>query len=121
VEAGRNPRDVKAALAREIVERFHGKPAADQAQAEFEARFRDGAMPEEIPEVTLPTGGAPLVITQILKQADLTPSASAALRMIEQGGVRLDGERVSDKGLKLPPGTYVLQVGKRRFARVTLR
>ena len=103
------------------VERFHGKPAAERAQAEFEARFRDGAMPEEIPEVMLQTGGAPLGITQILKQADLTPSVSEALRMIEQGGVRVDGERVSDKGLKLPPGTYVLQVGKRKFARVTLR
>jgi tyrosyl-tRNA synthetase len=121
VEAGRNPRDVKVAFAKEIVERFHGKPAAEKAQSGFEARFRDGAMPEEIPEVTLQTGGAPLVITQILKQADLTPSSSEALRMIEQGGVRLDGERVSDKGLKLPPGTYVLQVGKRKFARVTLR
>jgi len=121
VATGRNPRDIKVAFAKEIVERFHGKPAAEKAQAGFEARFRDGAMPEEIPEVTLQTGGAPLVITQILKQADLTPSSSEALRMIEQGGVRLDGERVSDKGLKLPPGTYVLQVGKRKFARVTLR
>jgi tyrosyl-tRNA synthetase len=121
VEAGRNPRDIKVAFAREIVERFHGKPAAEKAEAGFEARFRDGAMPDEIPEVTLQTGGAPLVITQILKQADLTPSTSEALRMIEQGGVRLDGERVSDKGLKLPPGTYVLQVGKRKFARVTVR
>jgi len=121
VEAGRNPRDIKVAFAKEIVERFHGEPAAEKAQAEFEARFRDGAMPEEIPEVTLQTGGVPLVITQILKQADLTPSTSEALRMIEQGGVRVDGERVSDKGLRLPPGTYVLQVGKRKFARVTLR
>ncbi len=121
VAGGRNPRDVKVALAKEIVERFHGRPAAEQAQAAFAARFRDGAMPDEIPEVTLQTGGAPLVITQILKQADLTPSSSEALRMIAQGGVRLDGERVSDKGLKLAPGTYVLQVGKRKFARVTVR
>ena len=121
VGSGRNPRDVKVAFAREIVERFHGQPAAEKAQAAFEARFRDGAMPGELPEVTLQSGGAPLAITQILKQADLTPSTSEALRMIEQGGVRLDGERVSDKGLKLAPGTYVLQVGKRKFARVTLR
>jgi tyrosyl-tRNA synthetase len=76
-------------------------------------------MPEAMPEVAL--GGAPLVVTQVLKQAGLTASTSDALRMIEQGGVRLDGERVSDKGLKLVPGSYVLQVGKRKFARVTLR
>jgi tyrosyl-tRNA synthetase len=120
VEGGRNPRDVKVALAQELVERFHGRPAAEKALAEFEARFRDGAMPEEIPEVTLPAAGEPLAITQVLKQAGLTPSTSEALRMIDQGGVRLDGERVSDKGLKLGRGTYVLQVGKRKFARVTL-
>jgi len=121
VEAGRNPRDIKVALAGEIVERFHGKPAAEKAQSEFEARFRDGALPEELPEVTLDGGGSPVAITQVLKQAGLTASTSEALRMIEQGGVRLDGERVSDKALKLPPGTHVLQVGKRKFARVTLR
>jgi tyrosyl-tRNA synthetase len=120
VEGGRNPRDVKVALAQELVERFHSRPAAEKALAEFEARFRDGAMPEEIPEVTLPAAGEPLAITQVLKQAGLTPSTSEALRMIDQGGVRLDGERVSDKGLKLGRGTYVLQVGKRKFARVTL-
>jgi tyrosyl-tRNA synthetase len=120
VEGGRNPRDVKVALAQEIVERFHGKAAAEKALADFEARFRDGAMPEEIPEVTVPAGGDPLAITHVLKAAGLTPSTSEALRMIDQGGVRLDGERVSDKGLKLGRGTYVLQVGKRKFARVTL-
>jgi tyrosyl-tRNA synthetase len=108
------------ALAQEIVERFHGRPAAEKALAEFEARFRDGAMPEEIPEVKLPAGAEPLAITQVLKAAGLTPSTSEALRMIDQGGVRLDGERVSDKGLRLGRGTYVLQVGKRKFARVTL-
>jgi tyrosyl-tRNA synthetase len=121
VENGRNPRDIKVAFAREIVERFHGKAAAEKAQADFEARFRDGAMPEQMPEVTLRSAGEPLAIAQVLRQAELTPSTSEALRMIEQGGVRLDGERVSDKGLKLPPGTYVLQVGKRKFARVTLK
>jgi len=121
VEAGRNPRDVKASFAAEIVERFHGRAAAEKAHADFDARFRDGAMPEEMPEVTLHAGGEPLVITQILKQAGLTTSAAEAMRMIEQGGVRLDGERVSDKSLKLAAGTYVLQVGKRKFVRVTLR
>jgi tyrosyl-tRNA synthetase len=120
VEGGRNPRDIKVAFAREIVERFHGKPAAEKAQTGFEARFRDGAMPEEIPEVALQANGA-LVLTHVLKQAGLAASVSEALRLIEQGGVRLDGERVSDKGLKLQPGTYILQVGKRKFARVTLR
>jgi tyrosyl-tRNA synthetase len=120
VEGGRNPRDVKVALARELVERFHGRPAAEKARADFEARFRDGTMPEDIPEVTLPSAGEALAITQVLKQAGLTPSTSEALRMIDQGGVRLDGERLSDKGLKLGRGTYVLQVGKRKFARVTL-
>jgi tyrosyl-tRNA synthetase len=121
VEGGRNPRDVKVALAQEIVERFHGSAAAKKALADFESRFRDGAMPEEIPEVTVPAGGDPLAITHVLKAAGLTPSTSEALRMIDQGGVRLDGERVSDKGLKLGRGTYVLQVGKRKFARVTLK
>jgi tyrosyl-tRNA synthetase len=120
VAAGRNPRELKVALAQEIVERFHGRPAAEKALADFEARFRDGAMPEDIPEVALPAGDGPLAITQVLKAAGLTPSTSEALRMIDQGGVRLDGERVSDKGLKLGRGTYVLQVGKRKFARVKL-
>jgi tyrosyl-tRNA synthetase len=121
VEAGRNPRDVKVALAQEIVERFHGRQAAERALAEFESRFRDGQMPDEIPDVTLAAGADPLAIAQILKAAGLTPSTSEALRMIDQGGVRLDGERVSDKGLKLGRGTYVLQVGKRKFAKVTLK
>ena len=120
VEGGRNPRDVKVALAQEIVERFHGGQAAAKALDDFESRFRDGQMPEEIPAVTLPGGGDPLAITQVLKAAGLTPSTSEALRMIDQGGVRLDGERVSDKALRLGRGTYVLQVGKRKFARVTL-
>jgi tyrosyl-tRNA synthetase len=121
VESGRNPRDIKVALAAEIVDRFHGQGAGERALAGFEARFRDGAMPEEIPAVILQAGGAPLVITQVLKQAGLTPSTTEAARMIDQGGVRLDGERVSDKGLKLAPGTTaVVQVGKRKFARVTL-
>jgi tyrosyl-tRNA synthetase len=116
--AGRNPRDAKVALAQEIVERFHSRAAADAALAEFEARFRHGALPENIPEVVL--RGAPMPIAQLLKQAQLAPSTTEANRNIEQGGVRIDGERVEDKALKLPAGTYVVQVGKRRFARVTL-
>jgi tyrosyl-tRNA synthetase len=117
-DAGANPRDAKVSLAREMVARFHGAAAAEAAQANFDARFRQGAMPTEIEEVAL--AGAPMGIAQVLRQAGLVPSASEANRNIEQGGVRIDGERVSDKGLQLPAGSYVVQVGKRRFARVTL-
>jgi tyrosyl-tRNA synthetase len=117
-ESGRNPRDAKVMLAQEVVERFHSRAAAEHALAEFEARFRAGALPEDMPEVAL--SGAPLGIAQLLRQAGLVPSASEATRNIEQGGVRVDGSRVEDKGLKLEAGTYVVQVGKRRFARVTL-
>jgi tyrosyl-tRNA synthetase len=118
-DGGRNPRDVKAMLAQEIVARFHSPAAAERAQADFDARFRQGAMPEDMPAVTL--AGAPLAIAQVLRQAGLAPSTSEALRNLEQGGVRVDGAKVGDRGLKLPAGTYVVQVGKRRFARVTLR
>ena len=117
-----HPRDVKARFAREIVARFHGAKAAERAQADFESRFREGEMPGEMPELTVnaPAGG--ILIAQLLKQANLTPSTSEAQRMIEQGGVKLDGERVSDKGLKLPAGrTVVAQVGKRKFARITVK
>jgi tyrosyl-tRNA synthetase len=117
-DAGANPRDAKVSLAREMVARFHGAAAAEAAQANFDARFRQGAMPTEIEEVAL--AGAPMGIAQVLRQSGLVPSASEANRNIEQGGVRIDGERVSDKGLQLPAGSYVVQVGKRRFARVTL-
>ena len=118
---GRNPREIKAALAREIAARFHSQHAARHAEAEFEARFRQGAMPEDMPEVTLATAGQGMAITQILKASGLTASTSEALRMIEQGGVRVDGERVADKALRLDPRrTIVLQIGKRKFARVTL-
>ena len=115
---GRNPRDVKVMLAQEIVERFHSRAAAEQALADFEARFREGAIPDDIPEVLL--AGAPMPVAQLLKQAGLAPSTSEAMRNLAQGGVRIDGARVEDKALKLDPGTYVVQVGKRRFARVTL-
>jgi tyrosyl-tRNA synthetase len=121
VETGRNPRDIKVAFAKEIVERFHGKAAAAKAEADFNARFREGAMPEDMPEVTVHAGAAGIALPQLIKQAGLTPSTSEALRAIEQGGVRIDGERAADKGLKLAAGAkLVLQVGKRRFARVTL-
>jgi tyrosyl-tRNA synthetase len=121
VGEGRNPRDVKVALAKEIVARFHGAAAAEGALLEFESRFRDGAMPENMPEVTLVCAEDGLAVVQVIKQAGLTPSTSEAMRMIEQGGVRLDGEKLADKGLKLARGcTVVVQVGKRKFARVTL-
>jgi tyrosyl-tRNA synthetase len=121
VAAGRNPRDVKVAFAREMVARFHDETAAERAQAEFEARFRQGAPPEDMPDHTVQVEAQPLSLVQLLKRVGLTASTSEALRMIEQGGVRLDGERVSDKGLALGPGgPFVLQVGKRKFARVTL-
>jgi len=121
VKAGRNPRDVKVAFAREIVTRFHDRVAADKALADFEARFKQGEIPDNIPEVTLPTGGEPMLFYQVLKKAGLTASTSEAIRMIEQGGVKLDGEKVSDKALKLAAGgPFVLQVGKRKFAKVLL-
>ncbi len=121
VRTGRNPRAVKVLLAQEIVERFHGAAAAARALESFDARFRHGAIPDDMPEVRLPGGTQPLGIAQVLKQAGLTASTSDALRMIEQGGVRIDGIRVDDKQLTLGEGgTFVLQVGKRKFARVTL-
>jgi tyrosyl-tRNA synthetase len=118
--AGReNPRTYKVSLAQELIARFHSRKAADEALQEFEARFRQGAIPEDIAEFTL--GGGPLGIAQVLKQANLTSSTSEALRMIEQGGVKLNGEKVSDKALALASGeVVVLQVGKRKFARVTV-
>ncbi|MGQ0510324.1 MAG: tyrosine--tRNA ligase [Betaproteobacteria bacterium] len=121
VVEGANPREVKFAFALEIVERFHGRAAAGRAGDEFNARFRDGALPSEMPEVTLgaPEGG--LVITQLLKQAGLVPSASEANRVIEQGGVKVDGGRVAERSLVLARGAaYVVQVGKRKIAKVTL-
>jgi tyrosyl-tRNA synthetase len=121
VARGRNPRDIKVGLAQEIVERFHGRAAAENALADFEARFKDGGMPENMPAVTLSAGSEAMGIAQVLKQAQLTSSTSEAMRMVEQGGVKLNGEKVSDKALTLAPGEYVLQVGKRKFARVTIR
>ena len=121
VAAGRNPREIKVLFAREIVTRFHDSRAADGAHAEFEQRFRHGVLPEDMPQVTLKVGDRGLAAPQLLKQAGLVPSVSEALRMIEQGGVRLDGERLDDKGLRIERGaTVVAQVGKRKFARITL-
>lgn len=117
VEGGRNPRDIKVLLAQEIVERFHSRKAAQDALADFNHRAR-GGIPDEVPEVAL--SGAPLGIGQLLKQANLCVSSSDALRMVEQGGVRIDGTTVSNKGLKVEAGSFVIQVGKRKFARVTL-
>jgi tyrosyl-tRNA synthetase len=121
VASGRNPRDIKVAFAQEIVERFHGRAAADKALADFEARFREGAMPEQMPEVEVRASSDGIALPQVLKQAGLTASISEALRMIEQGGVKVNGEKVSDKTRKLANGEQVvLQVGKRKFARVKI-
>ncbi len=121
VVAGRNPRDVKVMLAQELVARFHTRQAAEDALSEFEARFRQGVLPDDMPELMLRGDGRPLALIQILKQAGLTGSTSEAMRMIEQGAVRANGERVSDKARAVAAGeTIVLQVGKRRFAKVTV-
>jgi tyrosyl-tRNA synthetase len=121
-QAGRNPRDIKMELGREIVARFHSGRAADLAQAEFIARFQAGAVPDEMPEVELAAPDETGVgIAALLKQAGLAPSTSEAVRNVEQGGVRIDGARVADRGLHLGRGTYVVQVGKRKWARVTVR
>ncbi len=119
VAGGGNPRDVKFELGREITARFHGEKAAERALGGFVARFRDGAMPEEVPEVAVSGTGEELPLAYVIKQAGLTASTSEATRMIQQGAVRIDGERVSDTDLKIPRGTEALiQVGKRRFAKV---
>ncbi len=117
VAAGRNPKDAKVALAKEITARFHSAAAADAAEQDFINRSK-GGVPDEIAEVTL--SGAPLGIGALLKAAGLAPSGSEATRLIDGGGVRVDSSVVSDKALKLHAGTYVVQVGKRKFARVTL-
>ena len=117
VAGGRNPRDIKVLLAQEIVERFHSRAAAESALADFDNRSR-GGIPDDIPEMALT--GAPLGIGQLLKQAGLCPSTSEALRMVEQGGVRIDGAVVADKALKVDAGSFVLQVGKRKFVRMSL-
>jgi len=117
VAGGRNPRDAKVALAQEIVARFHSQQAAEDALADFVNRSK-GGIPDDVPEVAV--SGAPLGLPQLLRQTALCASSSEAMRMIDQGGVRIDGTVVSDKALQVPAGTFVLQVGKRKFARVTL-
>ena len=117
VEAGGNPKHAKVALAKEITARFHSAEAADAAEQDFNNRAK-GGIPDDIPEVSL--SGAPLGIGALLKQANLAPSTSEANRLIDGGGVRIDGTVISDRGLKVEAGTFVLQVGKRKFARVTL-
>ncbi len=121
VVAGRNPRDIKVMFAQEIIARFHDRAAAEKALADFEARFRQGAIPDDIAELSLAGGVAGLPIPQLLKQAGLVASTSEAMRQIDGGGVRLDGEKIGDKGLVVAKGaTVVAQVGKRKFARVTV-
>jgi tyrosyl-tRNA synthetase len=105
-------------LAQEIVARFHSRDAASKALTTFNARFRDGALPDEMPELRI--GKAPMGKIKVLREAGLVASGSEAQRNIEQGGVRIDGQRIEDKSLQLGVGTYVLQIGKRKFARVTL-
>ena len=117
IEGGRNPKDAKVLLAKEITARFHSGAAAEAAEQDFMNRSK-GGIPDDIPEVSL--SGAPLGIGALLKQANLAASGGEANRLIDGGGVRIDGTVISDKGLKLEAGTYVAQVGKRKFARVTL-
>lgn len=122
VEGGRNPRDVKFLLCEEIVERFHDRAAADAARQTFIDRFRQGAMPDDIPEKTLNTDGEGIGIAAALSQCGLTASNSEAFRLIKQGGVRIDGEKVSDRGLTLQPGFEgILQVGKLKFCRASIQ
>ncbi|MEY3202628.1 MAG: hypothetical protein RIR70_2178 [Pseudomonadota bacterium] len=121
VEAGRNPRDVKVMFAQEIITRFHSRKEAEDALVDFEMRFRQGGIPEDLPEVALNASEGSLALTLVLKQAGLVASTSEAMRMIEQGGVRIDSEKVEDKALKMAAGTEaVIQVGKRKFARVRI-
>ena len=119
VEGGANPRDIKVRFAQEIVARFHSQAAADEALNDFNLRAK-GGIPEDVPEMSIALEDGVIGVAQMLKQAGLVASTSEAFRAIEQGGVRLDGEKVSDKGLKLSEGVVVAQVGKRKFARVTL-
>lgn len=117
---GRNPRDAKVLLAKEIVERFHDKTAADAAEVEFNNRFRAGEMPSEIPEVNVAATDGEIGIGKLIKEAGMVASVSEANRNVDQGGVRVNGDRVSDRGLKLKAGTYTIQVGKRKWAKVTV-
>lgn len=120
-DEGRNPRDIKVLLAQELVERFHSRSAAEEAFAEFEARFRQGVLPDDMPELAVTSDGMAMPVVNVLKVAGLTASTSEALRMLAQGAVRANGEKVSDRSLAFAPGeSVVLQVGKRKFARVQI-
>ena len=120
-EQGRNPRDIKVLLAQELVTRFHNRSAAEQVLIEFEARFKQGVLPEDMPEINVVSTNGTIGIAQLLKQAGLVESTSDALRMVTQGAVKLDGIRIDDKGLQLQSGVVVIaQVGKRKFGRVTV-
>ena len=119
---GRNPRDIKVLLAKEIITRFHSARDADQAENEFLSRFRFNAVPEDMPHCTVSVdaeGG--IAVPALLKQAGLAPSTSEAVRNVEQGGVKVDGEKVGERSARLAAGTYVVQVGKRKWARVTVQ
>ncbi len=121
VEKGRNPREIKVLFAQEIVTRFHSKTDAEKALIDFEARFKKGILPDDIPEKLLAIDEANIPIAQLLKQAGLTSSTSEALRMIEQGGVKLNGNKIVDKTLHLAAGeTVIVQVGKRKFSKVMI-
>jgi len=121
VEEGKNPRDAKFELAMEIVDTYHGRGAGEAERDRFIARFRDGALPETIPAKTLRSSGSGLKLANVLKDAGLAASATAAYRLIDQGAVRVDGERVGSRDAVLEAGsTYLLQAGKRAFARVTI-
>ncbi len=121
VDAGANPRDAKFELAGEIVSRFHNPERADKAKHSFISRFKDGAMPDHIEEVTVQATEGNIGVAHLLRQAQLVSSTSEAFRMIKQGAVRIDGERIADRALEIPAGsTHIYQVGKRRFARVTV-
>ena len=119
-ENGRNPREAKVLLAKEIVERFHDGKAADAAEIEFNNRFRGGEMPSEIPEVNVAAPEGEIGIGKLIKEAGMVPSVGEANRNVDQGGVRINGDRVTDRGLKLKAGTYTIQVGKRKWAKVTV-
>ena len=117
---GRNPRDAKVLLAKEIVARFHSEEAANAAEAEFNNRFRAGAAPSDMPEVTVAAAEGEIGLGKLLKEAGLAPSVGEANRNIDQGGVRIDGEKVTDRAFKMKLGTYTIQVGKRKWAKVTV-
>jgi tyrosyl-tRNA synthetase len=122
VAEGANPRDIKFLLGQEVVARFHGAAAGRAAQDDFIARFQKGALPEDMPELDIEVGSEGIGVVELLKQCNLVASGSEANRLLEQGGVKVDGEKAEDRSLKLKAGSvYVLQVGKRKFARVTLK